>query len=94
MFDFFGKKPEGDEDKGNKVPVRIVHEDESGQRVEQKLHKITKVEVFHCRGCEQELEKEHAFGATHSLFWCNNRSCDEFGYMVVVGIKRDSIDWK
>lgn len=90
MLGFFSKKPEGEDEKGHRPPVDA--QPPAGDQGPRPV-KIRKVDVFHCRGCEKELEREHFFGGMHTVFWCDNRSCEEFGYMVMVGIKRGGIDW-
>lgn len=60
------------------------------------LSKITTKTWYACRKCEKKMESISIGGntgifdfSTKSAMWCENKECERFGDLTVVGIKKE-----
>ena len=68
-------------------------------KVMPELEKSTTVEYFGCKACEQKLavipltqgsafDNLFSLGSSSKAMYCDNKECEEYGYLTVVGIKK------
>lgn len=59
--------------------------------------KLITEQIFVCGKCEKEMGKIKigtgsdifGFGGTSQVYYCDNRECEKYGLLTVVGIKKD-----
>ena len=61
------------------------------------LAKTTTKQYFACRKCEKKIESVSlgsstdflGFGGSGKAYYCDNKECNEYGRLTVVGIKKE-----